>query len=115
MNWRRAVWLDGGNAVVEFIVVAVGLQLAMVALVTGLGSRIDSQSAAAVIARQALRDAQLNSNAQAPSGELANVLRTFGLAAVDYSIQIDGACPDQIRVSAIVRGVSATAAANCAN
>lgn len=104
---------DAGNAIVEFIVAGVGLQLALLALVTSLATHIDAQAAADLMSRQTLRAKQLGLSQVDAKAQIDELAKTFGLASSDYSIAISGHCAGPIVITARVRQANATARAKC--
>ncbi len=104
---------ESGNAIVEFVVVGVGLQLALLAFVTSMAAKTDSQSAADLLSRQALRALELGvqpGDLQLQIGQLAS---TLGLGSGDYSVTASGDCSSRVSVNAIVRSAKAHLDATC--
>ncbi len=93
--------------------VGVGLQLALLALVTSLAAQADSQSAADLMARQALRALQLGVQPADLKVQLNELSSTFGLSASDYSLETAGDCSSKVSVVAQVRMAKAKLEAPC--
>ena len=107
-------WLaDRGNALVEFLVGGLLLQLLLLSLVTTLSARVDSQAAADLMARQALRSSQLGLSRTSVQSEVSSIAKTFGLALSDYAIWQSGSCPYAISISVRVHDSIGNARAKC--
>lgn len=104
---------EAGNAIVEFLVAGVALQLMLLALVGSLARQVDSQTAADLLARQGIRAVQLEITSANRDAQFAAVLSSFGLVAGDFSIVQTGSCPGLISVTATVRRAQAVVKATC--
>ena len=113
-RWQGArIASEAGNAVIEFVVVGIGLQLALLAFVTSLAASTDSQSAADLMARQALRAMQLGASPNELSTQLEQLAITLSLSPADYDLTVTGDCSATVSVAARVRTARAQVDAPC--
>lgn len=108
MSWRN----DDGNSMIEFLVAGLGLQLMLLALVTSVAKQVDSHSSAELLARQQLRSMQLDIDLKTSDLALSQLLETLGLGPTDWSVTATS-CSSSTLVTAVVRGVAASAQGTC--
>ena len=96
---------DRGNAIVEFIVVGLFAQLAVLGLLINVGSDFRSQLAAESLGRQALRSYQLTSSLDSAQATAAQVISVFGIDSKKVTINIQDNCSStsSIDVAVVVR------------
>ena len=104
---------QAGNAVIEFVVAALGLQLLLLAATTSIANQIDSQTAADVVARQSLRARQLETPIDQFEVQLTQLAQTLGLSRSNLSVTNSGDCSTLVSVTVQVRNAKEVLSAPC--
>ncbi|MEN9713573.1 MAG: hypothetical protein RLZZ164_237 [Actinomycetota bacterium] len=109
MNLRS----DNGNAIVEFVIVGLGLQLAVLAAVQVITGQIDAAAAGQAMLHQGLRAAQLSQTTDAVAITMSDVAKTFGIGSSDFSFTVTGDCASVISLHVKVKGAEQSATGHC--
>ena len=104
---------ESGNAVIEFLLAGVGLQLALLVLTTSLATQIDSQGLANLLARQVTRSAQLGLQGDALQQQVDTFANSMNLPSGDIQFTLTGDCSTVLRVEVQVRNSQVKLNAPC--
>jgi hypothetical protein len=104
---------DRGNAIVEFVVAGLGLQLCVLFAFQSISSGLDQAAAARTMIQVAIRSMQLGGDATTAYSAVNQAAQTFSITAKDYQLAITGDCTQGFTVRLTSFGKLQSATASC--